>query len=63
MPKVLRLPTMEDHQFFNRERLMELSKLEFEMFANLKETDQVPPVEYLFDSSNGLVTFVVARKK
>lgn len=47
LPKVLRLPTMEDHQFFNRERLMELSKLEFEMFANLKETDQVPPVEYL----------------
>eukprot|EP00986_Skeletonema_menzelii_P002857 scaffold833_cov145-Skeletonema_menzelii.AAC.17 len=47
LPKVLRLPTMEDHQFFNRERLMELSKLEFEMYANLKETDQVPPAEYL----------------
>ncbi len=47
LPKVLRLPTMEDHQFFNRERLMELSKLEFEMYGNLKETDQVPPAEYL----------------
>jgi len=47
LPKVLRLPAMEDHQFFNRDRLMELSKLEFEMFASLKDLGQVPPMEYL----------------
>lgn len=47
LPKVLRLPIMEDHQFYNKERLMELSKMEFEMFANLKETGELPPMEYL----------------
>ena len=47
LPKVLRLPSMEDHQFYNRERLLELSKLEFEMYASLKEMGQLPPMEYL----------------
>lgn len=47
LPKVLRLPSMEDHQFFNRERLMELSKMEFEMFANLTEAGEVPSMEVL----------------
>mmetsp|Transcript_17420 Transcript_17420/g.37613 ORF Transcript_17420/g.37613 Transcript_17420/m.37613 type:complete len:1527 (-) Transcript_17420:110-4690(-) len=47
LPKVLRLPRMEDHQFYNRARLMELSKLEFEMFASLRDMGQVPPMEYL----------------
>lgn len=47
LPKVLRLPTMEDHQFYNRARLMELSKLEFEMFANLKDIGEVPPMEVM----------------
>lgn len=47
LPKVLRLPSMEDYQFYNRERLMELSKMEFEMFATLRETGKVPPMEVL----------------
>ena len=47
LPKALRLPSMEDHQFFNRERLLELSKLEFEMYAQLKEMGQLPPKEYI----------------
>ena len=47
LPKVLRLPSMEDHQFYNRARLMELSKLEFETYATLKEIGQVPPMEVL----------------
>mmetsp|Transcript_31886 Transcript_31886/g.66859 ORF Transcript_31886/g.66859 Transcript_31886/m.66859 type:complete len:1528 (-) Transcript_31886:307-4890(-) len=47
LPRVLRLPRMEDHQFYNRERLMELSKLEFEMFASLKEIGKVPPIEVI----------------
>lgn len=47
LPRVLRLPRMEDHQFYNRERLMELSKIEFEMFGSLKDMGQVPPMEYM----------------
>ena len=47
LPKVLRLPPMEDHQFYNRDRLLEISKLEFEMYANLKEIGQVPPMEVM----------------
>ncbi len=47
LPPSLRLPSMEDHQFFNRERLLELSQLEFEMFAQLKELGKLPPREYI----------------
>ena len=47
LPKVLRLPPMEDHQFYNRDRLLEISKLEFEMYANLKEIGHVPPMEVM----------------
>jgi len=45
LPKALRLPRMEDHQFFNRERLLELSKIEFKAFATLKQSGQLPPRE------------------
>uniref|UniRef100_A0A7S4K713 Chromatin-remodeling complex ATPase chain n=1 Tax=Odontella aurita TaxID=265563 RepID=A0A7S4K713_9STRA len=43
LPRVLRLPRMEDHQFYNRERLLELDKLEFETYAALREVGQLPP--------------------
>merc|ERR1719491_1631345 len=43
LPKALRLPRMEDHQFYNRERLLDLSKLEFTTFATLKASGQLPP--------------------
>lgn len=45
LPKALRLPRMEDHQFYNRERLLELSKIEFKAFATLKQSGQLPPRE------------------
>jgi len=47
LPKVLRLPPMEDHQFYNRERLLELSKLEFQTYATLKEAGQLPHRELI----------------
>jgi len=47
LPKVLRLPVMEDHQFYNRARLLEISKLEFEMFANLKDIGHLPSMEVM----------------
>eukprot|EP00567_Pseudictyota_dubia_P012407 CAMPEP_0197443846 /NCGR_PEP_ID=MMETSP1175-20131217/9482_1 /TAXON_ID=1003142 /ORGANISM="Triceratium dubium, Strain CCMP147" /LENGTH=1531 /DNA_ID=CAMNT_0042974537 /DNA_START=443 /DNA_END=5038 /DNA_ORIENTATION=+ len=45
LPRVLRLPRMEDHQFYNRERLLELDKLEFETYAALREVGELPPRE------------------
>ena len=47
LPKVLRLPRMEDHMFYNRERLLELDKLEFETYATLKEIGAVPTMEVM----------------
>lgn len=47
LPRSLRLPTMEDHQFYNRERLLELGKMEFETYATLRELNQLPPKEYI----------------
>jgi SWI/SNF-related matrix-associated actin-dependent regulator of chromatin subfamily A member 5 len=47
LPKSLRLPQMEDFMFFNRERLLELGKLEFETYATLRELGQLPPREYI----------------
>lgn len=47
LPKALRIPQMEDHHFYNRERLLELGKLEFENYAALRECNQVPPREIL----------------
>jgi SWI/SNF-related matrix-associated actin-dependent regulator of chromatin subfamily A member 5 len=47
LPKSLRLPSMEDHHFYNRERLLELGRLEFETYATLREAGKVPPREYI----------------
>jgi len=47
LPKSLRLPRMEDFQFFNRERLMELGGLEFQTYAALREMGQLPPRDYI----------------
>lgn len=47
LPKCLRIPQMEDHHFYNRERLLELGKLEFETYAALREENKVPPKEFL----------------
>lgn len=47
LPRTLRLPQMEDHQFYNRERLLELGKLEFETYATLREAKKLPPREYI----------------
>ena len=43
LPKCLRIPQMEDHQFYNRERLLEIGKLEFEAYAAMREAGEVPP--------------------
>ena len=42
LPQPLRIPQMEDHHFYNRERLLELGKLEFENYAALRESGKVP---------------------
>ncbi len=47
LPKCLRLPRMEDHQFYNRERLLQLSKIEFETYAKLKQNNQLPPYKVI----------------
>ncbi len=47
LPKALRLPRMEDHQFYSRERLLELSKIEFQTYATLKQNNQLPPREVI----------------
>jgi len=47
LPKALRIPQMEDHHFYNRERLLELGKLEFETYAALREVGQLPRREVL----------------
>jgi SWI/SNF-related matrix-associated actin-dependent regulator of chromatin subfamily A member 5 len=47
LPRTLRLPQMEDHHFYNRERLLELGRLEFENYATLREIGQLPPREYI----------------
>ena len=47
LPKALRIPQMEDHHFYNRERLLELGKLEFENYAALRAANKVPPREIL----------------
>lgn len=45
LPKYLRIPQMEDHHFYNRERLLELGRLEFETYAALREAGKLPPKE------------------
>lgn len=47
LPKSLRLPRMEDHHFYNRERLLELGNHEFIMYGKLRELGQLPSREYM----------------
>lgn len=47
LPSALRLPQMEDHQFYNRERLLELGRLEFETYAALRSVGKVPSKAYI----------------
>ncbi|KAL3919052.1 MAG: hypothetical protein SGILL_003948 [Bacillariaceae sp.] len=62
LPKSLRLPPMEDHQFYNRERLLELGKLEFETYATLREKGAVPDKEFI-DKNRTLLPDEVGREK
>lgn len=62
LPKSLRLPRMEDHQFFNRERLLELGKLEFETYASLRQLGKCPPREEI-DRARTLLPPELAQEK
>ena len=62
LPKTLRLPQMEDHQFYNRERLEELGKLEFEAYATLREKGKLPPREYI-EKSRTLLPDEIGEEK
>lgn len=62
LPRVLRLPRMEDHQFYNRERLLELDKLEFETYAALREVGQLPPRESIENTGTLLDPELAAEK-
>ena len=41
LPRSLRLPRMEDRPFCNRDRLLELEKLEFQIYASMRELGNV----------------------
>jgi len=62
LPKLLRLPRMEDHQFYNRERLLDLSKLEFQTYATLKQSGQLPPTE-VYEKKRSLLPEEFAAEK
>lgn len=62
LPKALRIPQMEDHHFYNRERLLELGKLEFENYAALRETNSVPPKE-IIEREKSLLPPEIAQEK
>eukprot|EP00980_Cylindrotheca_fusiformis_P022389 scaffold9267_cov168-Cylindrotheca_fusiformis.AAC.1 len=62
LPKNLRLPSMEDHHFYNRERLLELGKLEFETYAKLREADKLPPREFV-EKARTLLPDELAQEK
>jgi SWI/SNF-related matrix-associated actin-dependent regulator of chromatin subfamily A member 5 len=62
LPKILRLPAMEDHHFYNRERLLELGKLEFETYATLREAGQLPSKEFI-DRTRTLLPDELGREK
>lgn len=62
LPKCLRIPQMEDHQFYNRERLLELDKLEFETYAELRESGQLPPREEM-EGKRSLLPPEIAQEK
>jgi hypothetical protein len=62
LPKALRIPNMEDHHFYNRERLLELGNLEFENYAALREKNQVPLREIL-EQERSLLPPELAQEK
>ena len=62
LPKVLRLPRMEDHQFYNRERLISLGKLEFQTYASLKQQNQLPDREVIEEKKSLLPDEYAAEK-
>lgn len=62
LPKSLRLPSMEDHHFYNRERLLELDKMEFQTYATLQEIGQLPPRQYV-DAQRTLLPPELAQEK
>ena len=62
LPRNLRLPQMEDHHFYNRERLLELGNLEFETYATLREAGKLPPKEFL-DNARTLLPDELGQEK
>jgi len=62
LPRSLRLPQMEDHHFYNRERLLELGQLEFENYATLREIGDLPPREFI-DNARTLLDKDLAQEK
>ena len=62
LPRCLRVPNMEDHQFYNRERLLELGKLEFEAYAALREAGELPPKEVM-ERKRSLLPVELATEK
>eukprot|EP00934_Nitzschia_sp_Nitz4_P002372 Nitzschia sp. Nitz4//scaffold15_size197535//114083//119000//NITZ4_001588-RA/size197535-processed-gene-0.80-mRNA-1//-1//CDS//3329537745//2367//frame0 len=62
LPKSLRLPSMEDHHFYNRERLLELGKLEFETYATLREAGKLPSREFI-DKTKTLLPDELGQEK
>jgi len=62
LPKALRLPRMEDHQFYNRERLLELSEIEFQTWGNLKLTNELPPRE-VYEAAQSVLPEELAQEK
>uniref|UniRef100_A0A7S3VCZ0 Chromatin-remodeling complex ATPase chain n=1 Tax=Chaetoceros debilis TaxID=122233 RepID=A0A7S3VCZ0_9STRA len=62
LPKALRLPRMEDYQFYNRERLEDLSKIEFQTYASLKQSGTLPPRE-LWEEKQSILPDEFATEK
>lgn len=62
LPRSLRLPRMEDHHFYNRERLLELGKVEFETYAALRKAGKVPP-KHVLDKARTLLPDEVGQEK
>ena len=53
---------MEDRQFYNRDRLLELEKLEFQIHASMRELGQLPPRENI-DKAQTLLPPELAQEK
>jgi SWI/SNF-related matrix-associated actin-dependent regulator of chromatin subfamily A member 5 len=62
LPKSLRLPQMEDHHFYNRERLLELGDLEFQTYATLRQLGKLPSRAHM-DESRTLLPPELAQEK